>query len=322
MGNHPSGNEANGYAVFGGEGSETGHVPALSTLRHVIRAPLAYQGKVRELYDLGEHWLIAVSDRISAFDYVLSPPIPGKGAVLNRISAFWFDRTAGIQRNHMVHADAARLVREGVAVEKDLPLLDGRIMVCRKAERIDMECIVRGYVTGGGWRQYAETGSINGIRLPEGLRKNERLPEPIFTPSAKNDVGHDEDIPFEEMARRIGADLAEELKERSLALYRFAGEWCEQRGILLADCKFEFGRIDGEIVLIDELFTPDSSRFWAKESYALGTDIDSMDKEPVRRYLAESGWDKNSPPDPLPDEVVRDTARRYAEIYRKIVTTA
>jgi phosphoribosylaminoimidazole-succinocarboxamide synthase len=290
---------------------------ALDTVEPLIRAPLVYKGKVRELYDLGEHWLIAVTDRISAFDVVLRPPIPGKGAVLNRLSAYWFERTAHLQENHMVHADAARLVREGVVEEKDLPLVDGRLMVCRKAERIDMECIVRGYLSGGGWRQYEKTGAVNGIRLPEGLRKNDRLPEPVFTPSAKNDTGHDEDIPFAEMERRIGKRLAAELQSRSLALYRFGREWCWRRGIVLADCKMEFGLIGGEIVLIDELFTPDSARFWAAENYRAGADIDSMDKEPVRRYLAASGG-ADIGADPLPDQVVQDTARRYETIYRRI----
>lgn len=296
-----------------------GNRVCLATARHLIRAPLARQGKVRELYDLGDHWLIAVTDRISAFDVVLSPPIPGKGAVLNRLSAFWFARTTGLVENHMVHADAAELVRRGVLDEADLPLAGERLMVCRKAERIGMECIVRGYLAGGGWRQYAATGAINGVPLPAGLGKNERLPEPIFTPSAKNDAGHDEDIPYAEMERRIGSELADRLRACSLALYRFARNWCERRGIVLADCKFEFGLVDGRLTLIDELFTPDCARFWARESHAVGGDIDSMDKEPVRRHLAASGWDFRGEPAPLPDHVVSDTARRYAEIGRRIM---
>jgi phosphoribosylaminoimidazole-succinocarboxamide synthase len=288
---------------------------ALSTSAGLVRAPLVHKGKVRELYDLGEHYLIVVTDRISAFDYVLEPPVPGKGRVLNGLSAFWFERTRALQPNHFVHADASRL--GGLAADPEA--LAGRVMAVRKAQRIDIECVVRGYITGGGWRQYRDTGAVNGIRLPAGLRKNERLPEPIFTPAGKNDVGHDEDISFEEMARRIGPELAEQLRQRSLALYRFGEAYCAGNGILLADCKFEFGLIDGEIVLIDELFTPDSSRFWAKDRYALDIEIDSMDKEPVRAWLAGSGWDRNSPPPPLPPEVVAATSARYRDIRRRLM---
>ncbi|HEX7058082.1 MAG TPA: phosphoribosylaminoimidazolesuccinocarboxamide synthase [Bacilli bacterium] len=287
---------------------------AVTTAADLVKAPLLYKGKVRELYDLGEQYLIVVTDRISAFDYVLKPAIPDKGKVLNLISAFWFKQTAHFQPNHLIHHDASKL---GSAAADPEALRD-RFMVVKKARRIDMECIVRGYITGGGWRQYEQTGKVNGIELPPGLRKNAALPEPIFTPSAKNDVGHDEDIPFAEMERRIGKELAGELRERSLRLYRFAHEFCRNKGIILADSKFEFGIADGQVILIDELFTPDSSRFWAAENYALDTDIDSMDKEPVRTYLANSAWDKNSEPEPLPDEVVRATSRRYREILKRI----
>lgn len=287
---------------------------ALATAEHLVKAPLLYKGKVRELYDLGEHYLIVVTDRISAFDYVLDPPVPGKGNVLNRLSALWFERTAAMQRNHVVHTDAYRL---GGALPDPEPLKD-RIMVSRKAERIDIECVVRGYITGGGWRQYTQTGEVNGIKLPEGMRKNDKFPQPLFTPAAKNDVGHDEDISYERMEQLVGETVAAQLKERSIALYTFASEFCAERGIILADCKFEFGLIDGEVVLIDEIFTPDSSRFWAQDNYALDIEIDSMDKEPVRQYLAGSDWDKNSPPAPLPQEVVAETTRRYLDIYERL----
>lgn len=287
---------------------------ALSTAEGLVKAPLLHKGKVRELYDLGEHLLIVVTDRISAFDYVLDPPVPDKGRVLNGLSAWWFERTAGMQPNHVVHTDVSRL---GDIVSEP-ERLAGRVMVCRKAKRVDIECVVRGYITGGGWRQYTASGAVNGIALPKGLRKNGKLEQPIFTPAGKNDVGHDEDIPFEEMARRVGRELAEELRERSLRLYEAGREACAARGIILADCKFEFGLIDGQAVLIDELFTPDSSRFWAEEKYALDVEIDSMDKEPVRAYLAGSDWDKNSPPPRLPDAVVAETAARYKEIYRRL----
>ncbi|ANY72940.1 phosphoribosylaminoimidazolesuccinocarboxamide synthase [Paenibacillus ihbetae] len=293
-------------------------LPALSTAAHLIHAPLLYKGKVRELYDLGEHVLIVVTDRISAFDYVLEPPVPAKGTVLNKLSAFWFEQTKGLIDNHMVHTDVNRL---GDAV-KDKTLLDGRIMVCRKAERIDIECVVRGYITGGGWRQYQSTGEVNGIKLPEGLRKNEAFPEPIFTPAAKNDVGHDEDISLARMKELVGEELALQLQDKSLMLYTFARDYCRKHGIILADCKFEFGLIDGEIVLIDEIFTPDSSRFWDETNYALDIEIDSMDKEPVRTYLASSDWDKNSEPDPLPLHVVEETTHRYTDIYRRLTAAS
>lgn len=288
--------------------------PAVSTAVELVDAPLLYKGKVRELYDLGEHVLIVVTDRISAFDYVLEPPVPEKGNVLNKLSAFWFEMTKDFMDNHVVHTDVERLG----AVARNKELLKDRIMVVRKAKRIDMECVVRGYITGGGWRQYQAGGEVNGIKLPEGIRKNEAFPEPIFTPAAKNDVGHDEDISMERMQELIGEELALELQEKSLKLYDFARRYCDERGIILADCKFEFGVLDGKVILIDEIFTPDSSRFWAKENYTLDIEIDSMDKEPVRSYLASTPWDKNSQPDPLPQPVVDETTRRYVDIYERL----
>lgn len=287
---------------------------AVSTAVELINAPLLYKGKVRELYDLGENVLIVVTDRISAFDYVLDPAVPEKGNVLNRLSAFWFGQTKELMKNHVVHIDVDLLGD----IVKDKEALRNRVMVVRKAERIDIECVVRGCITGGGWRQYQETGKVNGIELPKDLRKNALLAQPIFTPAAKNDVGHDEDIPFEKMQELIGADLALELQERSLQLFSFAREYCAERGIILADCKFEFGLLDGKVILIDEIFTPDASRFWAKDKYALDIEIDSMDKEPVRTYLSASSWDKNSKPDPLPLEVVEETTRRYLDIYHRL----
>lgn len=288
--------------------------PAISTAVELINAPLLYKGKVRELYDLGENVLIVVTDRISAFDYVLDPAVPEKGNVLNRLSAFWFGKTKSLMENHVVHIDVDLLGD----VVKDKEALRNRVMVVRKAKRIDIECVVRGCITGGGWRQYQETGKVNGIQLPVGLRKNALLAQPIFTPAAKNDVGHDEDIPFKQMQELIGADLALELQEKSLKLFAFAREYCAERGIILADCKFEFGLLDGKVILIDEIFTPDASRFWAKDKYALDIEIDSMDKEPVRTYLSASSWDKNSKPDPLPLEVVEETTRRYLDIYHRL----
>lgn len=290
--------------------------PAISTAAGLVKAPLLYKGKVRELYDLGEHYLIVVTDRISAFDYVLEPAVPDKGNVLNRLSAFWFERTKELIPNHVIHTDVDQLGE--VVPEAHREALRNRIMVTRKAQRIDIECVVRGYVTGGGWRQYESGGAINGIQLPAGLRKNAKLEQPIFTPAAKNDVGHDEDISFETMAGKVGAELAEQLRSRTLELYGFARDYCEERGIILADCKLEFGLVDGKLIVIDEMFTPDASRFWAKENYALDIEIDSMDKEPVRTYLAGSDWDKNSQPEPLPQQVVEETTRRYRDIFHRL----
>jgi phosphoribosylaminoimidazole-succinocarboxamide synthase len=301
-----------------GERKTQGVVDALSTAVDLISAPLLYKGKVRELYDLGEHFLIVVTDRISAFDYVLSPAVPDKGNVLNLLSRFWFEKTAGIQPNHVVHADVDRLGDEVVAGADAREKLRQRIMVTKKAQRIDIECVVRGYITGGGWRQYQKNGAINGIALPEGLRKNAKLDEPIFTPAAKNDVGHDEDIPFERMAELIGTELAADLREKSIRLYQFAHDYCAERGILLSDTKFEFGLIDGQVILIDEIFTPDSSRYWDQSNYSYDIEIDSMDKEPVRTYLLNSDWDRESAPAPLPVPVVQATTDRYRDILNRL----
>lgn len=291
---------------------------ALLTAEGLIEAPLLYKGKVRELYDLGEHYLIVVTDRISAFDYVLKPGVPEKGRVLNELSRFWFERMEFAFAHHMVHTDIIKLVEGGVVLPQNAQALVGRVMVALKATRIPVECVVRGYITGGGWRQYQETGRVNGHELPAGLRKNEKLPSPIFTPAIKNDVGHDEDITIEQMTERFGERLTKLLEQRSLQIYANASIHCEDRGIILADTKFEFGFIGDALLIIDEMLTPDSSRFWAKEKYELDIEIDSMDKEPVRTYLANSGWDKNSEPDPLPDDVVEATSRRYKEIMEKL----
>lgn len=288
---------------------------AISTAADYVNAPLLYKGKVREIYDLGEHFLIVVTDRISAFDYVLSPAVPDKGNVLNQLSKFWFAQTADFMENHVIHADLEKLP---AGLIRDADIMKHRFMITKKAQRIDIECVVRGYITGGGWRQYQKTGEINGIKLPEGMRKNEKFPQPIFTPAAKNDVGHDEDISFERMEELVGKEIAAELREKSLKLYEYAHAYCEQRGIVLADTKFEFGLVDGKVILIDEIFTPDSSRFWAKENYELDIEIDSMDKEPVRTYLSDSDWDKNSEPDPLPASVVEETSRRYRDILNRL----
>jgi phosphoribosylaminoimidazole-succinocarboxamide synthase len=284
----------------------------------LIQAPLLYKGKVRELYDLQDSLLIVVTDRISAFDYMLQPSVPSKGIVLNSLSKFWFEKTSRIIDNHVIHTDIERLhavIPDASARE----LLRDRIMVTRRAERIPIECVVRGYITGGGWRQYQQSLAINGITLPSGMRKNEKFTQPIFTPAAKNDIGHDEDISIEQMKHIIGHELTETLVSKSIELYSWAHEYCLARGIIIADTKFEFGIVDGKLILIDEIFTPDSSRYWLRSKYAWDIEIDSMDKEPVRTYLSQSTWDKVSEPDPLPAYVVAETVARYQDIQTRLL---
>lgn len=288
----------------------------LSTAEGLISAPLSHKGKVRELYDFGDHFLIIVTDRISAFDYILNPCIPGKGSILNRMSRFWFNETEDLIKNHMIKMeDFKEIIPDPLARE----FLKDRMMLVKKADRILVECVVRGYLVGNGWRQYEKTGCVNGIKLPANLRKNQKLEAPIFTPAAKNDTGHDVDITFDEMCHSIGQELALKLKEKSLELYSRAQIFCEKKGILLADTKFEFGIYQGGLILIDEVFTPDSSRYWSLDKYTLDTDIDSMDKEPLRTFLANSGWDKNSKPDDLPECIVSETSKRYYDIYSRLI---
>ncbi len=283
---------------------------------HVIRdLPLFHQGKVRDVYDLDQQLLIVASDRISAFDHVLPTIIPDKGKVLHKLSMFWFDYVQGIVPNHIITGDfenfPARLKR--------YPELRDRSMLVKKTRRIDIECVVRGYLAGSGWKEYRKTGAICGIMLPSGLRESSRLPAPIFTPSSKEEGGkHDENIAFEEAERRIGADLAGKVRDISLALYRKAGEYAASKGIILADTKFEFGLLDGKVILIDEIFTPDSSRFWEKEKYREGASQDSLDKQYVRDYLESIQWNKQPPVPSLPEDVVMNTRKKYMDAYVKI----
>ena len=277
----------------------------LVTAQPLVKAPLVHKGKV-------------VTDRISAFDYVLRPAVPDKGYVLNELSKFWFNLTSGFIGNHMIHADIQQ-VADAVLEPGAREQLKDRIMVVQKANRIPVECVVRGYITGGGWRQYQQTGAINGKELPEGLRKNQVLAHPLFTPALKKDTGHDEEMTMDQLCDLIGEKLAVTLQEKSVLLYAMAHAYCEQRGIILADTKFEFGFVGDELVLIDELFTPDSSRYWEKDKYELDIEIDSMDKEPVRTYLAGSGWDRSSEPEALPASVVEETSRRYMEVLHRLV---
>lgn len=267
-------------------------------------------GKVRDTYDLGERLLMVTSDRLSAFDCVLPNGIPGKGEVLTRLSAFWFDRTKEIVPNHLISTDVADLPE---AVQPQRQQLAGRFMIVRKAKRIDFECVVRGYLAGSGWQEYQQSGMVGGIALPGGLRLADKLDEPIFTPARKNDEGHDENISLEEMKNVVGEDLGQALAETSITIYRAAASYALDRGIIIADTKMEFGLLDNSPLLIDELLTPDSSRFWAVGDYAPGGSPPSFDKQYVRDWLERSGWNKQPPAPELPPEVVAGTSARYRE---------
>jgi len=280
--------------------------------------PLFRRGKVRDTYDLGDSLLMIASDRVSAFDVVLPQPIPGKGKILTQMSAFWFQLTRELAPNHLMSTDPDDLP-EAAAPYRDQ--LDGRFMIVKKAERIDIECVVRGYLAGSGWAEYKEHGTVCGAPLQPGLLESDRIDKPIFTPAAKNDVGHDENISIETMASMVGQELTERLANTSLALYAFAERYARHRGIIIADTKFEFGFVDGELTLIDEMLTPDSSRFWDIETYEPGRPQDSFDKQPLRDWLIESGWDRNPPPPALPPDVVAATAERYRTAYERLVET-
>ncbi len=274
-------------------------------------------GKVREIFELDDrHLLIVATDRISAFDCILPTPIPDKGRVLTALSAWWFERTGHIVPNHLVSTDP---VRFDARLEKYADLLGGRAMVVTKARPFPIECVVRGYLSGSGWKDYLKNGSVCGIPLREGYRFAEKLDEPIFTPATKAVSGHDQNITFERVAEMIGGETAEYLRDRSLAIYTFAARLAEEKGIIIADTKFEFGRLDdGRIILIDEVLTPDSSRFWPADSYQPGSSPVSFDKQFVRDYLESTGWDKKPPAPALPEEIVVKTRAKYIEAYERI----
>jgi phosphoribosylaminoimidazole-succinocarboxamide synthase len=274
---------------------------------------LRARGKVRDIYELGDRLLIVATDRLSAFDVVLPTPIPDKGRVLTQLSLFWFDQLRGVVRNHVISGDnfTGELAPHAEA-------LQGRAMVVRRTDPVPIECVVRGYISGSGWKDYRKTGAICGIPLPGGLRESDKLPEPIFTPSTKATSGHDENIPFEETARRIGQPLAEKLRELSITLYRRAAEHAAACGIIIADTKFEFGLAGDELVWIDEAITPDSSRFWPANQYAPGQAQPSFDKQYVRDYLEQIGWNKQPPGPSLPATVVAATRDKYREAYQRI----
>ncbi|HEK84731.1 MAG: phosphoribosylaminoimidazolesuccinocarboxamide synthase [Candidatus Saccharicenans sp.] len=277
--------------------------------------PVFKKGKVRNVFDLGDKLLIVATDRISAFDFVLPSLIPYKGKVLTQLSRFWFDYTALVCPNHMISTEISDLP---ASFKPYADLLEKRSMLVKKTRVIPIECVVRGYLSGSGWKEYQETGKVCGIKLPKGLQESSRLDEPIFTPSTKADVGHDENINFKEMERITGSELAEKIKNISLELYRRASLYAISKGIIIADTKFEFGlNEEGELILIDELFTPDSSRFWPLATYAPGKSQPSLDKQFVRDYLISTGWDRKTPPPPsLPAEIIEQTSQRYLEIYR------
>ena len=288
-------------------------MPALMRTE-IAELPLIHRGKVRETYEVdGEHLLLVATDRLSAFDVVFDQPIPDKGAVLTRLSAWWFEQLAGLGRSHFVSADPARLPEPARSAE-----LSPRSMLVRRAERVDAECVVRGYLAGSGWAEYQRAGTVCGHRLPSGLEDASRLPEPIFTPSTKAEIGHDENISREQLAELVGADLARQLEERSIALYLEGARRAETVGLILADTKFEFGWIDGELAVIDEVLTPDSSRFWDGARYAPGANPPSFDKQFVRDFVAASGWNKEPPAPTLPDEVIDGTRDRYVAAYERL----
>ncbi|HOO60100.1 MAG TPA: phosphoribosylaminoimidazolesuccinocarboxamide synthase [Candidatus Mcinerneyibacteriales bacterium] len=271
------------------------------------------KGKVRDIYDLDKKLLIVTTDRMSAFDRILHEPIPYKGMVLNNLSLFWFDLMKDIIPNHVAETDIEVFPEEARSQKE---VLYGRSVIVHKAEPLKVECIVRGYITGSGWNSYRQKGEICGLRLPPGLKESEMLEEPLFTPTTKADEGHDENITFDEMKELIGEPLAEELKEKSLAIYLRARDYAAQRGIIIADTKMEFGIYKGSVIIIDELLTPDSSRFWPARFYEAGRSQESFDKQYLRDWLTGTGWDKDSDPPHLPEEVVRKTQDKYLEAYR------
>lgn len=271
------------------------------------------RGKVRDIYDVGDRLLLVSTDRISAFDWVLPTAIPDKGCVLTQIAAFWFDLLQ--QPHHLITTDVERMdLPPGVNRE----ILAGRSSLVRKAEVVPVECVVRGYLAGSGWKEYQQQRTVCGISLPDGLTESSQLQQPIFTPATKAATGHDENISFQRMVDMVGAELAEQLRRRSIEIFNRGAEYARQRGIIVADTKFEWGLLDGQLILIDEVLTPDSSRFWPADQYEPGRSQPSFDKQFVRDWLSATDWDKNSPPPGLPDDVVAKTRQKYLEAYRRL----
>jgi phosphoribosylaminoimidazole-succinocarboxamide synthase len=275
------------------------------------------RGKVRDIYELGDKLLLVSTDRISAFDWVLPTGIPDKGRVLTQVSKFWFERLG--EPNHMLSVDVAEMKLPPGA---DLQQLAGRSMLVRKTSVVPIECVVRGYLSGSGWKEYQKQGTVCGIPLPKGLRESEQLAEPIFTPATKAETGHDENISFETMVSLVGAELSEELRRRSLDVYNRGAAYARERGIIIADTKFEWGQLGHEVILIDEVLTPDSSRFWPLDQFEPGRGQASYDKQFVRDWLETTGWDKNSEPPQLPLDVVAKTRAKYIEAYERLTGQA
>ena len=295
----------------------------LSVIRETdLPLPLFIKGKVRDTYDLENHLLIIATDRISAFDFVLPSAIPCKGLVLNQLSVFWFSQTTGIVSNHLVETVGdVRCLDTYIAAENRFPYpayLVGRSMVVKKVKRIPVECVVRGYLAGSGWAEYQEQGKVAGFTLPKGLQESQRLPEPLFTPTTKADTGHDLPITMDEVEKEVGKKRALEIKEKSLAIYNYAQGYAAKRGIIIADTKMEFGLDGDRLILIDELLTPDSSRIWESSLYRVGQAQPSYDKQPLRDWLVESGWNKEPPAPPLPPDFADATSRRYVKAYERI----
>ena len=277
---------------------------------------LLKRGKVRDVYDLDEYLLMVATDRISAFDVVMPDPVPDKGTILTQISMFWFDVMQPLVQNHVIASDVEQYPS---VCRPYADVLRGRSMLVKKARPLPIECIVRGYISGSGWKEYCETGAVCGISLAQGLKESEKLPEPIFTPSTKADLGeHDINIDFDEAARLIGQEPAEKIRDLSLAIYKKGADLADDRGIIIADTKFEFGQIDDDIILIDEILTPDSSRFWPKESYRPGGAQKSYDKQFVRDYLNSLDWDKKAPGPALPEAVVAKTRQKYLDALTQL----
>ena len=283
---------------------------------------LFIRGKVRDTYDLGNQLLVIATDRISAFDSVLPCGIPNKGLVLNQLSIFWFRQTADLMPNHLVEAiNDVHSLDTYISAEILFPYpsyLVGRSMVVKKVKRVPVECVVRGYLAGSAWAEYQQSGTISGLPVAKGLKESQELPEPLFTPTTKAETGHDEPLSIEDVERLIGGPLAEGIKEKSLAIYNEAQAYAKSKGIILADTKFEFGLDNDTLILIDELLTPDSSRFWDAELYKVGQPQPSYDKQPVRDWLVQSGWNKEPPAPDLPAEVIEATTRRYREAYERL----
>ncbi|MFZ5825796.1 MAG: phosphoribosylaminoimidazolesuccinocarboxamide synthase [Bacillota bacterium] len=274
-----------------------------------------HKGKVREVFELpGDRLLMVATDRLSAFDVVFPQGIPGKGRVLTQMSVLWFHATQRIVENHLITTDISEL---GLPFEA-LDVLQGRSMVVRRTKRIDVECVVRGYLAGSGWKEYQKDRSVCGIPLPEGLKLSSQLPEPIFTPALKNDVGHDENVSELKVRGLLGDEITDFVKNRSLELYTYAACKASEAGVILADTKFEFGRVGDDIILIDEIFTPDSSRYWPKDRYQVGVAVDSLDKQPVRDYVEQIGWNKQPPAPMLSDELIAETAQRYSSVLERL----